>query len=56
MPIYLRNFFIRLSLKKQENERKAMDKARGLSEGTPISKKEMSTVPGFVKNQVSAKG
>lgn len=55
MPVYLRNFFIRLAVKKQEDEKRAMDKSRGLTEGTPVSKKEMAKVPGFVANQVSAK-
>lgn len=55
MPVYLRNFFIRLSVKKQEEEKRAMDKSRGFSEGTPVSRKEMSKVPGFVAKQVSVK-
>ena len=55
LPIYKRNFFIRLAVKQQEEERKSMDKARGVSEGTPVSKKEIGNVPGFVARNVSAK-
>lgn len=55
MPVYLRNFFIRLAIRKQEEEKREMDKSRGLTEGTPVSKKELAKVPGFVAGQVSAK-
>ena len=55
MPVYLRNFYLRLALKRQEEDKREMDKARGASEGTPVSKKESVKVPSFVANQVSAK-
>ena len=56
MPINRRNFYFRYAIKRQEDEKRAMDKARGVKEGTPVSKKESVSVPGFVANQVSAKG
>jgi hypothetical protein len=55
MPVYLRNFYLRLAIKKQEEEKREMDKIRGRTEGTPVSKKEASRVPSFVASQVSAK-
>lgn len=55
MPVYLRNFYLRYAVKKQEEEKKSMDKSRGLTEGKPVNKSEMAKVPGFVANQVSAK-
>jgi len=55
MPVYLRNFYVRLAIKRQEEERRAYDKSRGATEGTPVSKKEAGKVPAFVANQVSAK-
>lgn len=56
MPVWLRNFYFRYASKRNEDEKRAMDKARGAQEGTPISKKEMATVPGFVASQASARG
>lgn len=47
---------MRLSIKKSEDEKRAMEKSRGVTEGTPVSKKEFGKVPGFVASQVSAKG
>jgi hypothetical protein len=55
MPVYLRNFYFRLAIKRAEEEKRAMDKGRGVSEGTPVSKDAMGKVPSFVANQVSAK-
>ena len=55
MPVYLRQFYLKLLIRRNEEEQRQYDKARGVSEASPVSKKEMSKVPGFVKNQVSAK-
>ena len=55
MTVYLRGLFIRIAIKKQEKERKDMDKSRGVSEGASTSKKSPGTVPGFVARQSSAK-
>lgn len=56
MPISKRNFFYRYAVKQNENEKRAMEKSRGLTEGAPVSKKELATVPGFVASQASVKG
>jgi Asp-tRNA(Asn)/Glu-tRNA(Gln) amidotransferase A subunit family amidase len=56
MPVYMRNFYFRYASKRQEDQRRADDKARGATEGTPISKKDMAKVPGFVASQASARG
>jgi hypothetical protein len=56
MPINRRNFYFRYAIKRNEDEKRAMDKARGVNGGTPVSQKEAATVPGFVANQVSVKG
>jgi hypothetical protein len=55
MPVYLRNFYFRYAVKRQEDEKRAEDKARGATEGTPVSKKDMAKVPAFVASQVSVK-
>ncbi len=55
MPVPKRNFYFRYAVKRAEDEKRAMEKARGINEGTPVSKKELTSVPGFVANQVSAK-
>ena len=55
MPVYLRNFYFRLAVKRAEEEKRAMDKGRGVSEGTPVNKNAAAKVPSFVANQVSAK-
>ncbi len=56
MPVSKRNFYYRYALKQNEDEKRAMDKARGATEATPVSKKALATVPGFVASQSSAKG
>lgn len=56
MPVPRRNFIVRLSIKKSEDEKRAMEKSRGVTEGTPVSKKELGKVPGFVASQASVKG
>lgn len=59
MPVYRRNFIVRLAIKRNEAENKASDASRGFQEGTPVSRKDqnspMATVPGFFKNSLSAK-
>jgi len=48
MPVYLRNFYIRYAYKRNEDERKMLEKSRGISEATPSSRKN---VPDFVANK-----
>jgi len=55
MPVPRRNFYFRYAVKRQEDEKRASEKARGVTEGTPVSKKELAKVPGFVASQASAK-
>jgi len=55
MPVPRRNFFVRCALKRQEEEKRAMEKSRGVNEATPVSRKEMAKVPSFVINPASSK-
>jgi cystathionine beta-lyase family protein involved in aluminum resistance len=51
MPVQRRNFLIKLALKHNENEKKAMDKAKGLQEASPGNNglnQKSSLIPGFV--------
>ena len=55
MPIFRRTFLVRVAIRRAEEEKRQMDKSRGLSEGTPVSQAAAGKVPSFVKNQVSAR-
>ena len=59
MPVRLRNLFVRMAIKKQEDEKKAMDKSRGMTDGPSEGKKEVGKtlplVPSFVASRVPAK-
>jgi hypothetical protein len=50
MPVYMRNLFLRLAIKRQEDEKASSEKAQKASE-SPSSKADVK-VPGFVKSAV----
>jgi len=56
MPVPKRNFYFRYTMKRAEDEKKAMEKSRGVNEGTPVSKKELNALPSFMRGQASARG
>ena len=55
MPVGRRNFYFRYAMKRNEDEKRAMEKSRGVNEGTPVSQKELATVPSFVASQASVR-
>lgn len=55
MPVPKRHFYFRFAAKQQQEQKRAMEKSRGVNEASPSGKKESAKVPGFVANQVSSK-
>lgn len=51
MPVYMRNLFLRLAIKRQEDEKESLDKSQNESEG---SASKNAKVPSFVKGATKA--